>query len=103
MSCHVRRGGLVLRARPRLEERVPGQIEAPQGAVDVQKFFSGTTFRKGAEILRRHDVDLVMVTAGSSLEAALRRLPGFEPVEEPSDRYNLYNVDLRKLGTTPSA
>ncbi|CAA9389745.1 MAG: hypothetical protein AVDCRST_MAG22-508 [uncultured Rubrobacteraceae bacterium] len=98
-----RRGGLVLRARPRLEERVPGQIEAPQGAVDVQKFFSGTTFRKGAEILRRHDVDLVMVTAGSSLEAALRRLPGFEPVEEPSDRYNLYSVDLRKLGTTPSA
>ncbi len=96
-----RRGGLVLRALPKLEKRVPGRIEVPRGAVDVQKFFNGTDFRKGAEILRRHDVDYVMVTTDSPLDASLPRLPGFEPEAEPSDRYNLYSVDLRKVGTSP--
>lgn len=96
-----RRGGLVLNALPRLEKRVPGQIEVPQGAVDVRDFFSGTTLGRGKEILRRHDVDLVMVETGSPLDAALGRLPGFEPRDEPSDRYDLYRVDLKKVGTPP--
>jgi hypothetical protein len=43
----------------------------------------------------------VMVEAGSSLDAALGRLPGFEPREEPSDRYDVYTVDLQKIGTRP--
>ncbi|HEV2094279.1 MAG TPA: DUF6077 domain-containing protein [Rubrobacter sp.] len=94
-----RRGSLVLNALPRLEERVPGEIEVPRGAVDVREFFDGTTLARGAEILRRYSVDLVMVDAGSPLDAALGRLPGFEPQDEPSDRYNLYRVDLTKVGT----
>jgi hypothetical protein len=69
--------------------------------VDVRKFFNGTSLERGAEILRRHDVDLVMVEAGSSLDAALGRRPGFEPRAEPSDRYDLYAVDLQKVGTPP--
>ena len=96
-----RRGGLVLNVLPELEERVPGGIEVPRGAVDVRKFFNGTSLERGAEILRRHDVDLVMVEAGSSLDAALGRRPGFEPRAEPSDRYDLYAVDLQKVGTPP--
>lgn len=40
-----------------------------------------------------------MVTAGSGLDDGLNRLGGFEPVEEPSERYNLYAVDLQKIGT----
>jgi hypothetical protein len=96
-----RRGGLVLNVLPKLEERVPGGIEVPRGAVDVREFFNGSTLGRGAEILRRHDVDLVMVEAGSSLDAALGRLPGFEPRDEPSDRYDIYSVDLRKVGTPP--
>jgi len=98
-----RRGSLVLNALPKLEERVPGRIEVPRGAVDVRAFFNGMTLGRGVEILRRHDVDLVMVTADSPLDAALGRLPGFETVDEPSDRYNLYSVDLRKVGARASS
>ena len=96
-----RRGGLVLNVLPKLEERVPGQIEVPQGALDVREFFDGTTLGRGVEILRRYDVDLVMVEAGSPLDSALGRLPGFEPREEPSDRYDVYTVDLQKIETRP--
>jgi hypothetical protein len=93
-----RRGGLVLNVLPELERRVPGGIEVPQGARDVREFYNGTTIDRAAEILRRHDVDLVMVAAGSPLDDALGRLPGFAPRDEPSDRYNLYTVDLREIG-----
>jgi hypothetical protein len=94
-----RRGSLVLDVLPKLEERVPGRIEVPRGAVDVREFFNGTSLGRGAEILRRYDVDLVMVKADSSLDAALGRLPGFRPRDEPSDRYNVYAVNLQKVGT----
>ena len=94
-----RRGGLVLNALPELERRVPGQIEVPQGAVDVQRFFSGTTIETGAEILRRNKVDYVMVETNSSLDGALDRLTGFRPTREPSDRYDLYEVDPQKVGS----
>jgi hypothetical protein len=92
-----RRGGLVLRVLPELEKRAPGQIEVPQGSLDVQAFFSGTTLQEGVEILRRNNVDYVMVTNDSQLTGALDRLSGFTPVETPSERYALYAVDLQKL------
>ena len=92
-----RRGGLVLNVLPKLEQRVPGQIEVPQGSLDVREFFRGTTLEKAMEILRRNQVDYVMVSQESQLDASLDRLPGFEPVDEPSDRYDLYSVDLSKI------
>jgi len=92
-----RRGGLVLKVLPELEKRAPGQIEVPQGSLDVRAFFNGTTVQKGTEILRRNHVDYVMIPKDSPLRGALDRLPGFEPVETPSERYDLYSVDLRKL------
>jgi hypothetical protein len=92
-----RRGSLVLRVLPKLEQRVPGQIEVPQGALDVQKFFSGTDLGTGIEILHRHEVDYVMVRSNSQLNRAMNELPGFEPVSEPSERYDVYDVDLQRL------
>jgi len=93
-----RRGSLVLKVLPKLEERVPGRIEVPQGARDVQEFFNGTDLDTAIEILRRHRVDYVMIESGSGLAGALDTLPGFEPVREPSARQDLYAVDLQKLG-----
>jgi len=98
-----RRGSLVLKVLPKLEQRVPGQIEVPQGSIDVQKFFSGTDLRTGIEILRRHEVDYVMVPADSQLGRSLEELLGFERVKEPSSRQDLYAVDLRKASRLPAA
>ena len=92
-----RRGGLVLRVLPELQKRAPGQIEVPQGSLDVREFFSGTTLQRGVEILRRNNVDYVMVASDSQISESLRRLSGFTPVETPSERYDLYAVDLQEV------
>jgi hypothetical protein len=94
-----RRGGLVLRVLPELQKRAPGQIEVPQGSLDVREFFSGTTLQQGVEILRRNNVDYVMVAKDSQLTGSLERLPGFTPVETPSERYDLYAVDLQEVAS----
>ena len=93
-----RRGGLVLKVLPELKKRAPGQIEVPQGSLDVQDFFSSTTMHKRMKILRRNNVDYVMIAKDSPLSGALDRRPGFEPVDTPSERYDLYSVDLPKPG-----
>lgn len=93
-----RRGGLVLGVLPELEKRASGRIEVPQGDLDVREFFSGTTIGRGVEILQKHQVDYVIVQSGSGLDLALNDLPGFEPVKEPSERYDAYDVDLQRLG-----
>jgi hypothetical protein len=92
-----RRGSLVLRVLPKLEQRAPGQIEVPQGSLDVQRFFSGTDLGTGVEILHRHEVDYVMVRSNSQLDRMIDELPGFEPVSEPSERYDVYDVNLQRL------
>lgn len=92
-----RRGGLVLDVLPELEQRASRQIEVPQGSLDVREFFGGTSLQRGIGILNRNDVDLVMVHSGSGLDQGLADLPGFEPVSEPSERYNVYEVNLRTL------
>jgi hypothetical protein len=69
----------------------------PQGSLDVREFFSESTLQERVEILRRNDVDYVMIANDSQLSGALDRLPGFSPVETPSERYDLYSVDLEKL------
>ncbi len=98
-----RRGSLVLKVLPKLEQRVPGQIEVPQGSIDVQKFFNGTDLQTGIEILRRYEVDYVMVPAGSQLGRTLETMLGFERVREPSPRQDLYAVDLKEAGRLQNA
>lgn len=93
-----RRGGLVLGVLPKLEERVSRPIRVPQGSLDVREFFSGTTLQSAVEILRRNEVDYVIVEPGSQLAGAMDGLPGFQAVSEPSERYDVYGVDLSRLG-----
>ena len=64
----------------------------------MREFFSGTDLETGVEILRRHEVDYVMVRSNSKLGKTIDGLPGFEPVGEPSKRYDVYEVDLPTLG-----
>jgi Family of unknown function (DUF6077) len=92
-----RRGSLVLRVLPALQKRAPGQIEVPQGSLDVQHFFYDSTLEKRMEILRRNKVDYVMLPEDSSLIASLKEQPGFTPVDTPSERYLLFAVDRSKL------
>jgi hypothetical protein len=92
-----RRGSLVLRVLPELEERVPGRIEVPQGSLDVKNYFSNSTLEKRMEILRRNKVDYVMFPDDSPLVDSLRQVPGFTPVDTPSERYVLFAVDREKL------
>lgn len=88
----------VLSNRAALERRAPGQLEVPQGALDVQSFFSRSTPEEKVRILRRHDVNYVMVRADLPLNGTLKRQAGFSAIDTPGDRYNLYAVDRGKLG-----
>ena len=94
----IRRGSLVLLVLPLLEQRAPGRIEVPQGSLDVREFFRDTTLQRRVEILRRNEVDYVMVESDSRLARVQESLPGFERAKEPSERYDVYGVDLRMLG-----
>jgi hypothetical protein len=69
------RGSLVLKVLPELKKRVLGRIEVPQGSLDVRNFFYDSTLEKRMEILRRNEVDYVMIPDGSPLVAPLQRLP----------------------------
>ena len=51
-----------------MEERTGGRVEVPQGVMDVRVFFRGPTDEEMVAILRRHDVDYVLVPTGSRLE-----------------------------------
>jgi Family of unknown function (DUF6077) len=92
-----RRGSLVLRVLPELEERAPGQIEVPQGSLDVKHFFYDSTLEERMEILRRNEVDYVMFPEESVLIDSLTEQPGFTPVDTPGERYVLFAVDRSKL------
>ena len=92
------RGVSVLDRLPALERRAPGRIEAPQRALDVRRFFRDSTPEEKAEILRRYEVDYVMLRAVSPLREYLEGRPGFTVVETPGERYILYAVDRRRLG-----
>jgi hypothetical protein len=92
------RGGLILWLLPALESRAPGQIDVPQGALDVSTFFSPSTFAEQVRILRRYDVDYAMLPAGSPLNKTLERQPGFTVIDTPGAKYTLYAVDRSKLG-----
>jgi hypothetical protein len=92
------RGATLLNHLAALERRAPGEIEVPQGALDVRKFFRRSTVREKIEILRRYKVDYVMVRAGSRLERTLERQPGVTAIDDPGGRYSLYAVNRQRLG-----
>jgi Family of unknown function (DUF6077) len=92
------RGSTLLEHLDGLERRAPGEIEVPQGVLDVRTFFHSSALEEKVEIVRRHEVDYVIVRAGSPLEEMLERKPGFTAVDTPGERHSLYVVNRRKLG-----
>jgi hypothetical protein len=95
------RGEGMIRDREELERRAGSKIDIPKRYLDVHAFFFGPTLdREAYDILRRYEADYLMVYAGGPLDARLKIVPGFSAVEgAPRDRYALYAVDLRELGT----
>jgi hypothetical protein len=92
-----RRGSLVLKVLPELKKRVPGQIEVPRGSLAVKKFFYDSTLQEQMNIIRRNNVDYVLLPKHSPLVDSLKHRPGFTPVDTPSERYVLLAVDRSKL------
>jgi hypothetical protein len=92
------RGGLILDVLPELEERTDGRVRVPRGALDVQAFFSRPTTAEVNQILRRHEVDYVMVpTKKLRLNERLEQLPGVVATDNPKQGYRLYVVDHQRL------
>jgi hypothetical protein len=94
------RGEGMIRDRDELERRAGSEIQIPRRYLDVHDFFFGPTLDGEAhEILRRYEVDYLMVYAGGPLDERLKTLPGFSAVAgAPKDKYGLYAVDLEELG-----
>jgi hypothetical protein len=94
------RGEGMIRDRDELERRAGSRIQIPRRYLDVHNFFFGPTLdREAHEILRRYDVDFLMVYADGPLDRRLKTLPGFSAVDDaPRERYSLYTVDLGELG-----
>jgi hypothetical protein len=94
------RSGAWIRDRDLLEERAGEKIEIPQRALDLHAFFYEEDLETGGyEILRRYDVDYLMIPADSPSNERLETLPGFSLVQgAPREEYSLYAVDLQKLG-----
>jgi hypothetical protein len=89
-----------IRDRALLEKRAGGKIEIPQRALDLHAFFFEVDLETGGyEIMRRYEVDYLMVPVDSPGDQRLETLPGFSLVQDaPREEYSLYAVDLRKLG-----
>ena len=91
------RGNLILNMLPALQARVPGEIELPKGALDVNRFFYGPSLPEAMEILRDYDADYLMLRANTPLDEQLPEVPGFTPLDVPGERYSIYRVNRRDL------
>jgi Family of unknown function (DUF6077) len=91
------RGEQVLKHLAALNRRAPGQIDVPQGALDVHSFFYRSTLEEKIRIIQRYEVDYVMVRADSPLNGTLKHERGFTTIDTPGKRYRLYAVDHSKL------
>jgi hypothetical protein len=93
------RGGAMIRDHEELEQRAGSKIDIPQRYLDVHRFFYGPVLDDEAyKILRRYNVDYLMVYVKDPLDKRLKTLPGFSAVKDaPREKYSLYAVDLREL------
>jgi hypothetical protein len=91
------RGGSILGVLPELEERTGGRVEVPQGVMDVWYFFHKPTDEEILRILRRDDVDYVMVHRRGRLDERLAALPFLLATNSPGQTYAFYMVDHAKL------
>jgi hypothetical protein len=89
----------MIRDHEELEQRAGSKIDIPQRYLDVHRFFYGPVLDDEAyKILRRYNVDYLMVYVKDPLDKRLKTLPGFSAVKDaPREKYSLYAVDLREL------
>lgn len=94
------RSEAMIRDREILERRAGSGIDFPQRYLDAHRFYHGPVLDEEAyEILRRYEVDYLMVKAGGPLDERLVSLPGFSPISAaPRHEFGFYAVDLRELG-----
>ena len=80
-------------------ERVSGQeIEVPRGSLDMRAFYRTATPEGRVEILRRYEVDYVLIPAANPLVPELEATPGLTRLETPGELYALFAVDREPLG-----
>ncbi|CAN5529972.1 hypothetical protein BH24ACT22_BH24ACT22_09010 [soil metagenome] len=73
--------------------------------VEENMFRFYSTFAVDGEdqkFLRREEIDYVLLSSSSPLNAQVQHLPGFTALDSPGDRYRLYNVDRNALAETPA-
>lgn len=69
---------------------------------DQETFYGTPTLGPEAlQILQRRKVEYVMLSVNSSLNTQLQHLPGFTRMDNPGDKYRVYEVDQRALELTP--
>ncbi len=79
-------------------ERVSGQnVEVPQSSLDVRAFYQNATPEERRGILRRYEVDYVLVPAANPLTSLLDGTPGLSRLDTPGGRYVLFAVDRSDL------
>lgn len=76
--------------------------EVPQNVADVRTFFgSPAVDEEMIEILQHYGVHYVLLPANSPLNGQLDHLPAFTPMDNPGERYRVYEVEWSKLAVTP--
>ena len=79
-------------------ERVSGQeIEVPRGSLDMRAFYSTATPEQRREILRRYEIDYVVLPLGNPLLSELEAMPGLDRIGTSSEKYALFAVDRGSL------
>ncbi|MDP9440560.1 MAG: hypothetical protein M3P49_17770, partial [Actinomycetota bacterium] len=93
------RGQALLKNRATLEKNLSAEVEVPQRALDVQRFFASRRLdEEKLRILRRYGVDYVLLSANDPLNEQLARRPAFTRLDVPRRKYRLYEVDRQTLG-----
>lgn len=92
------RGRLVLPVLPAIRERTGNRVTVPQGMLDVRTFYTDATLEERNTILKRNEVDYVLVRSASETAWVVRRIPALTFVENtPGKRYRLYKVNKQLL------
>jgi hypothetical protein len=92
------RSGPVLIDRPALAQRTGEPIVLSRSVQDTLRFFYfPTSSSEIIRIVRRYEVDYVMVHANSARDEQLERLTGFIAINTLGDQYRLYAVDRQKI------
>ena len=80
-------------------ERVSGQeIEVPQRSLDMRAFYRTAGPEERQEILRRYNVDYVLIPAANPLVPELEATPNLTRLDTPGEQYILFAVNLGDLG-----